>query len=141
LGGSRAGQDRPPARPRSRRPRTAPPRGRTVRFALTDAELADLDHAAARAGLARGAYAARTVLAAARGQGGTPGDDRLRELLAELITAAGLARRIGVNLNQAVARLNATGQYAGDLPACAAEAVRRAARLDETADRVRKALR
>jgi hypothetical protein len=122
-----------------RRPRTAPPRGRTVRFALTDAELADLDHAAARAGLARGAYAARAALAAARGE--ADGDDRGRELLAELIRSAGLVRRIGVNLNQAVARLNATGQYAGDLPACAAEAVRRAARLDETADRVRKALR
>jgi hypothetical protein len=117
MSGSSAGQDRPPGRPRARRPRTAPPRGRTVRFAVTDAELA-----------------------AARGQE-TPAGDRLRELLAELITAAGLARRIGVNLNQAVAKLNATGQHAGDLPAYAAEAARRAARLDQAADQVRKALR
>jgi hypothetical protein len=46
-----------------------------------------------------------------------------------------------VNLNQAVAKLNATGQHAGDLPAYAAEAARRAARLDQAADQVRKALR
>ena len=37
----------------------------------------------------------------------------LREALGELIRAAGLVRRIGVNLNQAVARLNATGQRSG----------------------------
>ena len=89
VSGTRAGNDRPPGRPRARRPRAAPPRGRTVRFALTDAELADLDDAAARAGLARGAYAARAALAAAGGHENTPGDDRLRELLAELITRPG----------------------------------------------------
>ncbi len=34
----------------------------------------------------------------------------LREALEEVMNAAGLVRRIGTNLNQAVARLNATGQ-------------------------------
>ena len=42
-------------------------------------------------------------------------DTPLREILRELIRASGLVRRIGVNLNQAVAKLNATGQRSGDL--------------------------
>jgi hypothetical protein len=41
----------------------------------------------------------------------------LREALVELIAAAGLVRRVGTNLNQAVARLNATGQRSDDLRA------------------------
>ena len=39
----------------------------------------------------------------------------LREALRDLMSAAGLVRRIGTNLNQAVARLNATGQPGEDL--------------------------
>jgi len=65
----------------------------------------------------------------------------LRELLRELIGASGLVRRIGVNLNQAVAKLNATGQRSGDLVPFAAESLRRAERLDVVPDVVRKALR
>ena len=44
----------------------------------------------------------------------------------EFMRAAGLVRRIGVNLNQAVAKLNATGQRSGDLLPYAAESIRRA---------------
>ena len=55
--------------------------------------------------------------------------------------AAGLVRRIAANLNQAVAKLNATGQPAGDLPRYAAESIRRADHIDQVADVVRKALR
>ena len=80
------------------------------------------------------------ALAAARGRPAA-GDSPLSELLRELIRAAGLVRRIGVNLNQAVARLNATGQRSGDLVPYAAESMRRAERLDAVADEVRKALR
>jgi len=109
-----------------------------VEFTLTDEEFADLDAAAGRAGLARGAYAAQAALASARGDGqaGAP----LREALAELIRSAGLVRRIGVNLNQAVAKLNATGQRSGDLVPYAAESARRARRLDAVADELRKRL-
>jgi len=99
-----------------------------------------LEAAAGCAGRARGAYAAEAALAAARGRPAV-GDSSLSELLRELIRAAGLVRRIGVNLNQAVARLNATGQRAGDLVPYAAESMRRAERLDAVADKVRKALR
>ena len=68
-------------------------------------------------------------------------DDPLREALGELIRAAGLVRRIGVNLNQAVAKLNAMGQRSGDLLPYAAESMRRAARLDAAAEEIRVRLR
>jgi hypothetical protein len=112
-----------------------------VRFGLSEGEFAELEAAAARAGLARGAYAAEAALAAARGTSTVAADDRLRDVLAELIRAAGLVRRIGINLNQAVARLNATGQASGDLVPYAAESLRRAERLDMVAEQVRTALR
>jgi hypothetical protein len=88
-----------------RRSRQATPRPHLVKFFLADEELAELSAAAGHAGMARGAFAAEAALAAARGstvQVGSP----LRDALIELMRAAGLARRIGVNLNQAVARLN-----------------------------------
>ena len=53
--------------------------------------------------------------------GGLPPDCPHRQALSEFIRAAGLVRRIGVNLNQAVAKLNATCQRSGDLLPYAAE--------------------
>src|SRR5215470_13697491 len=94
-----------------RRSRQGTGRVHSVRFGLTDEEL---KAAAAQAGLAKGAYAALATLAAARGLM-NPADSPLRRALSELIRAAGLVRRIGVNLNQAVAKLNATGQRSADL--------------------------
>jgi hypothetical protein len=126
---------------RSRRSRQLAPRGRTVRFGLSDEEFAELEAAAARAGQARGAYAAEAALAAARGETVLTAGDQLADVLAELIRAAGLVRRIGVNLNQAVARLHATGRPSGDLAPYAAESIRRARHLDAVAERVRNALR
>ncbi len=55
--------------------------------------------------------------------------------------AAGLVRRIAANINQAVAKLNSTGQAAGNLPAYAAQSIRCADHIDQVADAVRKALR
>jgi hypothetical protein len=129
---------RPPA---CRRARQAERRCRTVRLALSDQEHADLTGAATAAELACAAYAARAALTAARAAGpaAEPGD-QLRDVLSELIRAAGQVRRIGINLNQAVARLNATGLPAGDLEPAAAEAVRRARHLDEVAEHVRRAI-
>jgi len=125
---------------RLRRSRQPAPRGRTVRFDLNEDEFADLEAAAARAGLARGAFAADAALAVARGITTGAADQSLRDVLGELIRAAGLVRRIGTNLNQAVARLNATGQHSADLTAYAAESIRRAERLDAIAEQVRNAL-
>ena len=97
-----------------RRSRQAVPRPKTVQFSLTLEEFDQVSQAAERAGMARGAFAAEVTLAAARGA-----QDRtsspLREVLDELMAAAGLVRRIGTNLNQAVAKLNATGQRGEDL--------------------------
>ena len=96
--------------------------------------------ASERIGLAKGAFAAQAALAIAR-SGTTPSDSSLREALGEFIRAAGFVRRIGVNLNQAVAKLNATGQRSGDLLPYAAESIRRAQLLDQAAEEVRKRIR
>ena len=122
-----------------RRSRQAVPRPRLVKFFVTDEELAELDDAADRAGLARGAFAAESALAAARGTP-SPASSLAREALVEVMTAAGLVRRAGTNLNQAVAKLNATGQRSGDLLPYAAESTRRARRLDAAAEELRRRL-
>src|SRR5215471_17647431 len=117
-----------------RRARQAVKRSRTIRFDLTEAEFGEIRAAADQAGLARGAFAV------ARG-GGLPDESPQRQALGEFIRAAGLVRRIGVNLNQAVARLNATGQRSGDLLPYAAESLRRVYQLDQAADELRRQLR
>jgi hypothetical protein len=123
-----------------RRSRQLTRRPRRVEFSLTEEEYSELGAAAARAGLARGAYAAEAALSVARGVT-SPADSLFREALGELIRAAGLVRRIGVNLNQAVAKLNATGQHSGDLLPYAVESLRRVERLDAAAEDIRKKLR
>jgi len=115
-------------------------RARTVRFALTEDEYAEVSAAARQAGLARGAYAAEAALSVARGTVTTP-DVLLRDAFYALDRAALLVRRIGVNHNQAVARLNATGQWSGDLPRYAEESIRRAARLEAAGEDLRKTIR
>ena len=119
-----------------RRARQQGRRGRTVRFALTEEEYAEVSAAARQAGLARGAYAAEATLAVARGVVAPP-DAPLRDAFYALDRAALLVRRIGVNLNQAVAKLNATGQRSGDLVPYAEESVRRAARLEAAGEDLR----
>jgi len=121
---------------RRRSPRPVP-RPRLVKFFLTDDELAELDEAAGQAGLARGAFAAEVTMAVARGRQ-TKISAPLREALVELMSAAGLVRRVGTNLNQAVARLNATGQRGEDLLPAAQMCARVIRRLDEAAEHVRR---
>ncbi|MQA88065.1 MAG: hypothetical protein GEV03_26465 [Streptosporangiales bacterium] len=114
-------------------------RSRAVRLTLTDGEHAELSAAAGRAELAVGAYTAEVALAAARGAP-PPTDTPLQEVLGELIRAAGQVRRIGVNLNQAVAKLHATGKDPGNLVPYAEEAFRHARNLDRIAEQVRRCL-
>ncbi len=133
------GQGYAGSRPAGRRARQPAGRVRRVEFTLSDEEFGEVDAAAGRAGLARGAYAAQAALATARGEA-APASVPLREALAELIRSAGLVRRAGVNLNQAVAKLNATGQRSGDLLPYAAESTRRARRLDAAAEELRRRL-
>jgi len=124
---------------RRRRSRRRVPRPRTVQFSLSEEEFAEVSEAAARSGLARGAFAAEAALATARGSQARVWSP-LRAALAELIAASGLVRRAGTNLNQAVARLNATGQRGEDLVPAAQFCTRVIRRLDEAAEQVRRSI-
>ncbi|MGE5291393.1 MAG: hypothetical protein ACM3ML_30170 [Micromonosporaceae bacterium] len=124
---------------RQRRSRQDAPRPRLVKFFVTDEELAELDVAAVRAGLARGAFVAEAALAAARGTS-SAANSPLRQVLVEVMSAAGLVRRVGTNLNQAVALLNATGQAGNDLVPAAQFCIRVIRRLDETAEQLRRSI-
>jgi hypothetical protein len=123
-----------------RRARQPVPRTRTVEFTLTGEEYAALVEAARQAGMARRAYVATVVLDGAANDTTISSQDPLELILIELMRAAGLVRRITTNLNQAAAKLTATGQPAGDMPRYAAESTRRADHIDAVADAVRKAL-
>jgi hypothetical protein len=122
-----------------RRSRQATPRPHLVKFFLADEELAELSAAAGHVGMARGAFAAEAALAAAHGSAAQVGSP-LRDALVELMRAAGLVRRIGVNLNQAVARLNSTGQRGDDLAPAAGMCSRVIRRLDDAAEQVRRSI-
>lgn len=77
-------------------------------------ELAELELAARSEGLTVSAFAADKALAAARAVT-SPAAGPLREVLADLVRATVQVQRVGTNLNQAVAALNATGQAPGNL--------------------------
>src|SRR6478672_4691605 len=124
----------------SRRPRQQAKRSYRVGFSLTGEEYALLEAAAGRTGRATAAYAAEAALMAAQGRS-MEQDTVFHELLRELMRAAGLVRRIGVNLNQAVAKLNATGQQSWELVPYAQACMRRVDHLDAAAEQLRKALR
>ena len=127
-------------RPVARRRRRQPSRRRyRVEFSLDQEEFAELCVAAGAARLALGAYAARATLGAARGGGGGGGGPLLRDALSALVRCEAQLRKIGVNLNQAVARLNATGQGGRELEPYAAAITRMADRLEEWARQVRRA--
>ena len=122
-----------------RRSRQPVSRTKTVQFSLTVDEFESVSHAAARAGLAREAYAAEVTLAAACGSQSREASP-LREALADLMSAAGLVRRVGTNLNQAVARLNAMGQRGEDLLPAAEFCAQVGRRLAEAAEHVRRSI-
>ena len=127
-----------------RRRRQARPRCRSVRFDLSEAEYAELEAAADGAGLARGAFAAKATLAAVRGSSTpvrAPMAGELREVLTALMRAGTLVQRIGVNLNQAVTQLNATGQAPGSLVPIAEHCAHRVELLDAVAEQVRNRIR
>lgn len=125
---------------RRRRSRQGVARPRTVQFSLSEEEFGEVSEAAARSGLALGAFAAEAALATARGTQARVWSP-LRATLAELMAAAGLVRRrAGTNLNQAVARLNATGERGEDLVPAVEFCTRVIRRLDEAAEQVRRSI-
>lgn len=123
---------------RNRRMHRSPRRSRSVFIALAEDEYAILADVAEREHLAVGAYAAKAALSAA--QGAThPEYLVLREALGGVMHAAGQVRRIGVNLNQAVAALN-SGEESEQLRWYAEATARTVARLDDLADQIKARL-
>ena len=122
-----------------RRERGREPRTHKITVRLSDAELAALTAAAGRTKLALAAYLSRAGMDAAEHRA-VPVTEIQREALAELIRVAGLLRRAGVNLNQAVARLNATGQPGPDLGPAAAYCIRVVEHVDQAATRISRVL-
>lgn len=123
---------RSPGNGAGRRARGQVPRANCVTIRLSDDEQAILEQAAARAGLGLRAYIGQAAVDAAQLRA-VPAPVVQRQLLAELIRAGGLVRRAGVNLNQAVAKLNATGQPSPDLAPAAAYCVRVVGHVDQAA--------
>ncbi len=96
---------------------------------LADEELAAIELAAGRAGLTPTGF----VGAAASGSAG-PAASESREALAELMAARAAVRRFGVNVNQAVAALNATGEAPDWLGQAVEATVRAVGRVDAAAE-------
>jgi hypothetical protein len=107
---------------------------------FTEEEFAVIETAAARAGLTPTGYVAEAALAVARGTA-PPSTSPLRELVVELAQLRTQVRRVGTNLNQAVAALNATGEAPVWLPEAAALCVRAVERVDAVSSAIGRRLR
>jgi hypothetical protein len=121
-----------PAQGSRRRKREQPRRDIVIRVKVTAGEAAAIKAAADRARLSAGAWIGDVLISAAEHRA-APVDDLMREALHELIRLSGLTRRAGANLNQAVARLNATGQPGPDLAPAADWVARVARNVDDAA--------
>jgi hypothetical protein len=111
-----------------------------VKFVVSDEEHAVLIAAAERSGRAKGAFAAEAALAAARNM--TRQDSvRFGELIEAIEILGRRIDRVGANLNQAVARLNATGRYNASLVRYAEYVADQVRQLDDLAEYVRKRFR
>lgn len=109
----------------------------TVRYSQD--EWAAVTEAASRAGMAPAAWLGQAGTDAADGRG-LLASQAQRDILAELFRASGQVRRAGTNLNQAVARLNATGAAGPDLQPAAAWIARVARHVDEAALKISRGL-
>jgi len=109
----------------------------TPRF--SDTEICELEQAAEKAGLTPTGFAAQAAVAAARA-GATPHLNALRGAVAELVAARTAVNRVGTNLNQAVAALNATGEAPAWLQAVAELCGRTVDAADDAIGQLRKAI-
>ncbi len=98
----------PTSAPRCRRPRSASRRSNRVAIKYNHAEMAAVEDAAARDGLAVAAWLGRAGIDAATGRA-IPASRMQLDALKALQEASELARRAGKLFNQSVARLNSTG--------------------------------
>jgi hypothetical protein len=110
-----------------------------VKLTLSEAEWAELETAAIARRVTLSRLAAEAALAAARHEL-LPVGEAVQRALQELIDAQRQARRIGVNLNQAVRALNTTGSPPESLTHRVAESIRILRRLDAAAERMARRL-
>ncbi|GLI00931.1 hypothetical protein Pa4123_62070 [Phytohabitans aurantiacus] len=110
-----------------------PGRQRRIAPTFTDAEYADIAAAGTAAGVTPTGFCAEAALSAARGVR-SPVLDQAREMFSdlqvELFDARVALGRIGTNLNQAMAALNATGEAPDWLERVVALCERRMQHLD-----------
>ncbi len=107
----------------------------TPRF--SDAELEAIGVAAGLAGLTPTGFAAKAAVDVALGRT-SPVPVRTVEALGELLEARAQVRRFGLLVNQAVARLHASGELSGELGAAVAACTRAVGRVEAAAVAVRR---
>ena len=123
----------------SYRTRTGEQRRPRIQLWLTSAEWDTASAAAARAGMAPGAYAAQTLLDAAEYRVMTLSEMR-RQMVVALMQSAAQVSRIGADLDQALASLKASGVPGPDLEAAARQGARVIRLVEEAAQLVRRRL-
>jgi uncharacterized protein (DUF1778 family) len=114
-------------------------RTRRIAISVNQAEQEELELAAQAEALTPSAFVAEKALAAARRtlpQTTAP----LREALADLARATAQVQKVGTNLNQAVAALNATGEAPGNLIQYARYATTIVEKIDQIVLRIRQHL-
>lgn len=122
-----------------RRRRVGERRPRQVVVRLSENERAVLATAAGERGLAVGAFCAQAAVAVARNQV-EPLPTVPREVLQQLLDCHRQVRRFGVLVNQAVAKLNATGAEPAALVPAVDRYLQSLDELDDTARAVRRVL-
>ena len=113
----------------------------TPRF--TTGEVAEIEAAAAAVGMTTTGFCAEAALSTARGVGSAaldPARETFADAQAELFDARVALGRIGTNLNQAVAALNATGQAPDWLARVVVLCEWRMERIDEVIGRIDRRL-
>ena len=124
----------------SYRTRTGEQRRPRIQLWLTSAEWDTASAAAARAGMAPGAFAAQALLDVAEYRTVYLPEVR-RQMIVAMMQAAGQVSRIGTTLDQAVTDLEATGAPGPDLDPAAHDWARVLRLLDEACELVRRRLR
>ncbi len=124
-------------RVRRRRLRESVRRGHRLTPRFSDAELEAVCVAAALAGLTPTGFAAKAAVDVALSRT-SPVPVGTAAALGELLEARAQVRRFGVLVNQAVARLHASGELPGELGAAVAACTRAVGRLEAAAVAVRR---
>ena len=123
----------------SYRTRTGEQRRPRIQLWLTSAEWDTASAAAARAGMAPGAFAAQALLDVAEYRTVYLPEMR-RQMIVAMMQAAGQVSRIGTTLDQALASLKASGVPGPDLEAAARQGARVIRLVEEAAQLVRRRL-